>query len=160
MHLIHVEFHRVLSRIVYLPVVLSTPAPYETAGNSRSDNCTKPSTFHGNACIRPSAHCHNFITNVFPLSITVRPNHQGLCASGLQLQVLLDVLLIGRDGDLDRRFEETEWITTVPGLERRTEVLIHKMSSDRSDGILGSSLRVVEIIVLDVLGGSVALAKV
>ena len=97
---------------------------------------------------------------MFPFSITVRPNHQSLRASGLLLQVLLYVLLIGRDGNLDRRFKETEWIAAVPGLERGTEVLIHKMSGDSGDGKLGSGLRVIEIIVLDEWGRSVALAKV
>lgn len=94
------------------------------------------------------------------LSIAVRPNHQSLCAPGFLLQVLLYVLLVGRNGDLDRRFKEAEWITAVPGLECETEVLIHKMTGDSGDGKLGSGLWVVEIIVFDKLGGSVALARV
>lgn len=99
------------------------------------------------------------MTDVFPLSITVGPNHQSLCASSFLLQVLLYVLLIRRNLNLDGRFKEAEWITAVPGLEHRTEVLIHKVTSDSSDGILGSSLGVIEIIVLDERGGSVALAR-
>ena len=160
MHLIHVEFYRMLSCVVYLPVIRSTPVRHERRVDSRRYDGTEPSTLHGQACIRPSANGHNLITDVLPLSITVRPYHQSLCPSGLLLQVLLYVLLIGRDSDLDRRFKETEWITAVPGLERRTEVLIHKVSGDCGDGVLGSSLRVIEIIVLDELGGSVALSRV
>ena len=127
--------------------------------NSRSYNRAKPSTLHGNSCVHSSANGDDFVTDVFSLSITVRPNHQGLCASGLLLQVLLYVLLVCGNGDLDRCFEEAEWITAVPGLEHGTEVLIHKMSRDSGDGILGLGLRVIEIIVLDELGGSVALGE-
>jgi len=100
------------------------------------------------------------MTDVLPLSITVRPNHQSLRSSSLLLQVLLYVLLIRRDGDLDRRFKEAERVTAVPGLERRTEVLIHKVSGDRGDGILGSGLGVIKIIVLDEFGGRVTLPGV
>jgi len=160
MHLIHVEFHWVLGCIVYLPVKRLTPAQHENAGHSRSYDCTKSSTLDGNSCIRPSTNGHNLVTDVLPLSITIRPNHQSLCAPGLMLQVLLYVLLICCDSNLDRRFKEAERITPVPGLEHGTEVLIHKVSGDCGDGILGSSLWVIEIIVLDERGGSVALARV
>jgi len=145
---------------MYLSVVGSTLAPHEITRDSRSYDCAKSSTLHGNTCIRPSADSRDFITNVFPLPITVRPNHQSLRAPGLLLQVLFYVLLVSHDGNLYRRFKEAEWITTVPGLELRTKVLIHKMSGDRGDGILGSSLGVVEIIVLDENRGSAALARV
>lgn len=100
------------------------------------------------------------MTDVLPLSITVRPNHQSLRPSSLLLQVLLYVLFISRDSDLDRRFKEAEWVTAVPGLERRTEVLIHKMSGNRGDGVLGSGLGVIKIIVLDEWGRGIALLGV
>lgn len=148
-----------LSCVVYLTTTLSAPVPHYTRRNSRSYDRTKPGALHGNARVCPSANGNDLVPNVFSLSITVRPNHQCLCASSLLLQVLLYVLLVGRDGNLDRRFEQTEWIAAIPGLERRTEVLIHKMSGDRGDSILGSSLRVIEIIVLDERGRGVALAK-
>jgi hypothetical protein len=127
--------------------------------NSRSYDGTEPSTLHDNTCVRTPANSHNFVTNVFPLSITVSPNHQSLCASGLLLQVFLDVFFVSRNGNFNWCFKKTEGIATVPGLVRGTEVLIHKMSDDRSNGILGPGLRVIEIIVLDVWGGSVALPK-
>ena len=148
-----------LSCIMDLPTIRSALALREMRDNLRSYDSTEPSTLYGQACIRPSANGHNLITNMFPLSITVRPNHQGLCAPGLLLQVLFYVLLIGRDGNFNRGFEKTKWITAVPGLENGTEVLVHKMSGNRSDGILGSSLRVIKIIVLDELGRSVALSR-
>jgi hypothetical protein len=160
MDLIHVEFYRMLGCVVYLSVIRSTPARHGRRADSLSYNSTKPGTLHGHACIRPSTNGHNLITDVLPLSITVRPNHQSLCTSGLLLQVLLYVLLISRDRGLDIRFKEVEWVTAVPGLELRTKVLIHEMSGNRGDGVLGSGLRVIKIIVLDELRGSVALSKV
>lgn len=96
---------------------------------------------------------------MFPLSITVRPNHQGLCAPGLLLQVLLYVFLVCRNSDLDGCIKETERIATVPRLEHRTEVLIHEMTCNRGDGILGPSLGVIKIIILDELAGGVALKE-
>lgn len=138
----------------------STPAPHGTAVSSRGYDCAKPSTLYDHSCIRSSANGHNFVTDVFPLSIAVCPNHQGLGASDLLLQVLLYVFLVCHNVNLDRCFKKAEWIATVPGLERRTEVLIHKMTRDRGDGILGPSLRVIKIIVLDELGGGVALVEI
>lgn len=160
MHLIHVEFYRVLSCVVYLSDIRSAPARRERRADSRSYDSTKPGTLHGQACIYPPANGHNLMTDVLPLSITVRPNHQSLRPSSLLLQVLLYILLIGRDSDLDRRFKETKWVAAVPGLERRTEVLIHKVSGNSGDGVLGSGLGVIKIIVPDKLGGGVALLRV
>lgn len=159
MHLIHIEFYWMSSCIVYLPDTLFSSRPHELEASSRGYDCTKPRALYNHPCIHPLANSHNFVTDVFPLSITVGPNHKSLCASGFQLQILLYVFLVCRNGNLDRSLKKTERVTSTPGLEGGSEILSHKVSYNCGDGILGPRLGIIEVIVLDVFRRAIALAE-
>lgn len=109
--------------------------------------------------VRSPTNIRNFCTDVFPLTIAVRPYHKHFGSPSFSLEVIFNCLRRLCNSCLHWGIEKRIWITRMPAFVVWWEVMLHKMPRDRCDGKSRIILRIVELKVLDELISSVALVQ-
>ena len=107
--------------------------------------------------IAPPAYPRNLCTNILAFSITVRPYHEHLGTSSFVAEILSNSVRIGLDFTFYGSIEQCKWIARGPFGIHGVEVVIHYVASYGCNSKGSIHLRIVEIIILDVLVGTVTL---